>query len=586
MYEAQDSPYQQQNLAPPASTFLAFGRLVPRSSRRKRWGIRQRCLETSSSLPKGGTSRVSSSGQVVFPACAVAHGQETVVTDYQNPTCLAEWFRRRACEAADRPALTFEGRTWSRHEMQRHIEQISQILVEAGVGRGDRVGYFGFDHAVLLLTLFAAVRLGAIFVPINFRLSDGELQTIVSDAGISVLICDTEHAPAIGRLGAALCHRACLGVEEILARLALPGVTVEHETVTAAAGDVAMLIYTSGTTGRPKGVMITHDNVWTSNLNGILGNGFCAGDVALNAAPLFHAAGLNTLTLPVLMAGGHVVLQPSFEAGGYLAAIETYRVTVGLMVPTMMLRVSQHPRFTAANLSSMRLMMTGGAPVPGAVLEVFNNRGVVTNQGYGMTETTSAVVVLPSDQAMARVGSCGRATLLADIKLIDAKGVDIKTPFTAGEICMRGRSIAAGYWNLPKESAETFGADGWILSGDGAYFDEDGFYYICDRIKDMIISGGENIYATEIENVLFGHDAIAEVAVVGQKDPEWGERVVVFASLKPEATLDLKELCEFVAPHLARYKMPRELYLVDSLPRTATGKVSKVDLRRLLVPGE
>ena len=512
------------------------------------------------------------------------------MADFPDPTCLAEWFRRRACEGADRPALTFEDETWTRYEMQRRIEEMSRILLESGVRGGDRVGYFGFNHAILLVTLFASARLGAIFVPINFRLSDGELQAIVSDAGTSVLISDAEHSAAIDRLGPALHHQTNLGVEQIVARLALAAASAvtKHdipELATVAPSNVAMLIYTSGTTGRPKGVMITHDNVWTSNLNGILGNGFCATDVALNAAPLFHAAGLNTLTLPVLMAGGHVVLQGAFEPDCYLAAVEKYRVTVGLMVPTMMLRVSQHPRFKDTDLSSLRLMMTGGAPVPSPVLELFNNRRIVTNQGYGMTETTSAAAILPSDQAMARVGSCGRATLLADIKLIDPDGNDIKTPFVAGEICVRGRSIAAGYWNLPEETAATFGPDGWIRSGDGAFFDKDGFYYIRDRIKDMIISGGENIYAAEIENIIFSHDAIAEVAVIGRKDHEWGERVVVFASLKPDATLNLEELCQFVAPHLARYKMPRELHLVDALPRTATGKVSKVDLRKCLGNG-
>ncbi|MGI4856095.1 MAG: AMP-binding protein, partial [Janthinobacterium lividum] len=302
-------------------------------------------------------------------------------------------------------------------------------------------------------------------------------------------------------------------------------------------------------------------------------------DVALNCAPLFHAAGLCSVSLPILMAGGHLVLLRGFEPGEYLKTLAQYRATVSIMVPTMMSFVSQHEHFDRADLSALRLLSTGGAPVPATLLRAYHARRIPVSQSYGLTESTSAATFLEIEHAFRKLGSCGRAGLMMDMRLTDGDGGVIHQPFVRGEICLRGPSVAPGYWNRPAETAASFDRDGWFHTGDGAYFDDQGFYYICDRIKDMIISGGENIYPAEVENVLCAHPAIADIAIIGRPDARWGERVIAIAALRPEASLSLEELTDFAQAQLARYKLPRELHLVTVVPRSAAGKIVKTVLR-------
>ncbi|WP_454883114.1 acyl-CoA synthetase [Sphingomonas oryzagri] len=496
--------------------------------------------------------------------------------------CIAEWFRRRAEEAPNRPFLTFLDQSWTRGEAHRRAERLAAVLVRSGVRRGDRVAYFGFDHPMLLVALFACARIGAIFTPLNFRLSEGELVDIVTDARVHTLISDSRHQHLVERQWRELGCAVHLPLDDLLEldRQAPAGSDDHGPPAGLDATDVALLMYTSGTTARPKGVMLTHRNIWMSNVTAILGNAFRADDIGLNCAPLFHAAALNTLTMPLLMAGGHLVLQPAFDEAAFLTDVARYRVTVSLLVPTMMMRISQHQSFQASDVSSMRLLMTGGAPVPKRILQTYNDRGILTNQGYGMTETTSAVVLLGAEHAIEKLGSCGRPTMLTDVKLVDARGTKITEPNIRGEICMRGPTVAAGYWNQPEETVAAFDSDGWVHSGDVAYFDEDGFYYICDRLKDMIISGGENVYAAEVESALYEHPSIAEIAVIGTNDDRWGERVTAIVALRRNCSIDLFELSAFAEARLARYKVPRVLHMIDALPRTSTGKVNKSELRR------
>jgi fatty-acyl-CoA synthase len=270
-----------------------------------------------------------------------------------------------------------------------------------------------------------------------------------------------------------------------------------------------------------------------------------------------------------------------FDEAAYFTSVAQYRATLGLLVPTMMVRLARHSQFHQADLSSMRLLMSGGAPVHPDVLDIFNQRGIVTNQGYGMTESTAAVLVLDSHYATRKLGSCGRSTLIADVKLIASDGTQIDLPNQPGEICLRGRTIMAGYWKRPDDTAAVVDQDGWIRSGDIAYFDEDGFYFICDRLKDMIICGGENIYAAEVENVLSSHPAIFEVAVIGRPHPEWGEVAAAFVVPSGVGDTDPEHLNRYAALRLSRYKLPKEYHFVNELPKTATGKIAKPKLREL-----
>jgi len=503
------------------------------------------------------------------------------------PYGLAESFRRRALRAEHHPALSFEDETWSYAEMQQRIEQLASVLSAEGLQRGDRVGYLGFNHPTVLLALFAAARLGAIFVPLNFRLSGPELKQIIDDADLHTLIVDATHQTLIDEVRAGLnCQRFIrsdagsvlppwLSLSELL-QIGASSVP----PVIGTADEVVMLIYTSGTTGRPKGAMLSNENIWVSNMNWLLASEISSKDVMLSMAPMFHVGGLTVLLTPTLLMGGHVVLHKSFDPLAFIRDVERYRVTVTFAVPAMMLFLGQHEDFAAADLASLRLIVAGAAPVPEPLLRLYSERGIPVSQCYGMTEATSGVTFLETDRSLSKLGSCGLAGILSDVKLIDFKGAAITEPNLPGEICLRGGNVIKGYWRMPEASAAAFDAEGWFRSGDVGIVDADGFYFIRDRLKDMIISGGENIYPAEIESLLYEHAAIAEVAVIGAADERWGERVVAVVVLKAGQRLSLDDLLAFVDGRLARYKLPRELQLIDVMPRNPSGKVIKTELRR------
>jgi fatty-acyl-CoA synthase len=508
-----------------------------------------------------------------------------------NPTAhgahavgLHEWLSRRAARVPRQPALSCDGTRWNYAELQQRIERMSAVLVEGGVTAGARVGYLGFNDPMFVVVMFAASRLGATFVPLNFRLSGPELAYVIGDAGIHTLVTGEEHTAVIDSVRDKLActrfiHRGggSPGWEAADALMAQP--QAAPPAVPASADGVAVIMYTSGTTGHPKGAMLTHGNFWANNLNEMLLWDMISTDVTLNFAPMFHVGGLLCGTLTTLMAGGHLVLQRGFDVAAVMQAVAEHRVTVTFGVPAMLLFISQHPDFGQADLSSLRLVAVGGAPMPEPLLRLYAARGVPVHQGYGMTETASMISFLSPDRAIDKLGSCGTPPILTEIKIIGATGEPITEPGAAGEVCIRGANVMAGYWNQPQATAATFTRDGWFRSGDVGYRDAEGFLYICDRLKDMVISGGENIYPAEVESVLYDHPYIAEVAVIGAPDDRWGERVVAVAALKPGKSLTLEALQAFAETRLARYKLPRELRIVDALPRNPTGKVLKARLR-------
>ncbi|MDN8616585.1 acyl-CoA synthetase [Variovorax ginsengisoli] len=497
---------------------------------------------------------------------------------------LHEWLSRRAGRVPGRPALSCGEVRWSYGELQRRIQAMSAVLAAGGVAAGDRVGYLGLNDPMFVVVMFATSRLGGVFVPLNFRLSGPELAWIIGDAGIHTLVAGEEHVPVIDGVRATLAckrfiHRAAgaPGWEPADALMAQPGAV--PAAVPATADALAVIMYTSGTTGHPKGAMLTHGNFWANNLNEMLLWDMVSTDVTLNFAPMFHVGGLLCGSLSTLLAGGHLVLQRAFDVAAMLQAVREHRITVSFAVPAMLLFISQHPDFAEADLSSLRLIAVGGAPMPEPLLRLYAARGIPVHQGYGMTETASMITFLSPDRATDKLGSSGTPPLLTEIRLIDAVGDAITEPGVAGEVCVRGANVMAGYWRQPEATAAVFTRDGWFRSGDVGYRDAEGFLYICDRLKDMVISGGENIYPAEVESVLYDHPDIAEVAVVGAPDERWGERVVAVVAVKPGRTITLEALQAFAETRLARYKLPRELRIVDALPRNPTGKVLKAKLR-------
>jgi len=496
---------------------------------------------------------------------------------------LSEWFRRRALLSPNQPALTFNDQFWTFSALQREIENFADLLAAEGVAKGERVAYLGFNHPTFLVALFATSRLGAIFVPLNFRLTGPENAYMLRDADAKTIIVAESHVAIIDEIrGDIPCERYLFlgderpgwrSITELQKQTQSPAPAVEIDPESA-----ACIIYTSGTTGKPKGAALSHLNLWANNMNWMLAVNYNASDVSLTTAPLFHSGGLCVITLPTLMAGGHIVLQESFDSGAFIEAIEDHRVTAAFCVPAMMLFASQHETFDDANLGSLNKIIVGGAPVPEPLLKLYESRGIPVSQCWGQTETTTGATFLSTDQALDKLGSCGLAGMLCEVKLIDFDGNLLTEPNIPGELCVKGDTVMLGYWNMPEANARAF-KDSWLRTGDVAYRDEEGYYYICDRLKDMIISGGENIYPAEIEGVLYEHPDIAEVAVIGAPDERWGERVVAVVVLKAGKSMTLDQLQEFAETQLGRYKLPRELRLMSELPRNSTGKVQKAVLR-------
>lgn len=496
---------------------------------------------------------------------------------------LAGTALRRADLVPDRIALIYEDQEIRYKEFGDRVRRTASLFRSQGVCIGDRVGYLGLNHPALLETMFAAQALGAIFVPLNFRLTAEELTFIINDAGVHTLVVDDALRPVVEPARTNLCCTNYFSSETDAPEwrhLTTERVEAEPlaEAVSVDQHDVALVMYTSGTTGLPKGAMLTHGNILWNNINSLLAFSGSCNDVILTAAPLFHIGGLNVMTLGSFHMGSTVVLLRNFDPAQVLADIERYKVTQMFGAPAMFLFMSQHPTFETTDLGSIEFLLCGAAPVPESLIELYGARGIDFCQGYGLTETSPFSSFLTPEWTSKKLGSAGQSPLYSDTRIVDDDNEPVAQG-ERGEICLRGPNIMKGYWNRPDATAEAIDTQGWFHSGDVGYLDEDGFLYICDRLKDMVISGGENVYPAEVEGVLYKHDAILEVAVIGLSDEKWGEAVTAVAALHEGQSLTLEELREFAEPLLARYKLPLGLHIVDALPRNPAGKVLKFVLK-------
>ncbi|MGW6024129.1 acyl-CoA synthetase [Streptomyces sp. NPDC055099] len=491
---------------------------------------------------------------------------------------LGSWPARRARKTPHRTALTHQGRTISYAVLHSRVLRLAHALRAHGVRRGDRVAYLGPNHPAYLETFFAAGALGAVFVPLNTRLAAPEIAYQLADAGARTLVHSPAHASVVADLRQTA-GQVVLAVEVGAEYEALLGGSVEEVLDEAVGGDdVCLLMYTSGTTGRPKGAMLTHANLTWNAVNVLVDADLTADTVALVSAPLFHAAALGMLTLPVLLKGGHCVLVESFDPAETLDLVEQHGVGALFGVPTMYERLTRQPRWRTADLSTLRILMCGGAPVPAPLIETYAERGLAFQQGYGMTETAPGVLYLDAEHAQRKAGSAGVPHFFTDVRVVRPDLSPAGTGET-GEVLVRGPHVTPGYWQLPDETAAAF-ADGWFRTGDAARVDADGFVTIADRLKDMIISGGENIYPAEVESALLAHPDVVECAVIGVPDARWGEvpRAVVVPREGTAPAPD--DVLGFLAGRLAPYKVPKSVVCVDELPRTASGKLHKPSLRR------
>ncbi|MFK0191515.1 long-chain fatty acid--CoA ligase [Kitasatospora sp. NPDC090308] len=482
------------------------------------------------------------------------------------------WPARRARKTPHRTALVHDGRRHSYADLHDRTTRLAHALRTAGVRRGDRVAYLGPNHPALLETLFATGLLGALFVPLNTRLARPEIAHQLDDCGARVLVHAPGCAPLVPPGAVPVAVEVGAAYESWLAG-------ADRTPVDEPVGldDTCLIMYTSGTTGRPKGALLTHGNLTWNAYNVLVDTDLRADDRALVNAPLFHTAGLNMLTLPVLLKGGTCHLVESFDPAGALELIARERITYTFGVPTMYDLMARQPGWADADLRSLRILNCGGAPVPRPLIDTYLRRGLSFQQGYGMTETGPGALFLDAEHAVAKAGSAGVPHFFTDVRLAAPDGREAGVGET-GEILVSGPHVGPGYWGLPEATAQSF-RDGWFRSGDAARADADGYLTIADRIKDMYISGGENVYPAEVEEALLALPGVAECAVYGVPDAKWGEvgRAVVVPAAGTAPDPDA--LLAALAGRLARYKLPRTLVLADELPRTASGKLLKHRLR-------
>lgn len=504
---------------------------------------------------------------------------------------IADWIETHARWHGERIALVEGERRLSYGEFAARIDRLAGALAERGIGKGDRVAGLLLNSIPFLELTFACARLGAIFVPLNFRLSPAEIGYILADCGARIVVYHTVFAPLLAPALAADPALVTVPVDSVSREDGQPSydewmasARSLTEKPRVSQQDVHVMMYTSGTTGHPKGAMLTHGNTTWNAINLMLSeNALSTDDVVLTVAPMFHIGGLNIHTLPALYKGIPVVLLPRFEPHETLRTIARERVTALFLVPSMWLMLSQLPDFDAYDLSSLRVLVSGGAPCPIPVIEFFQRRGLRFVEGFGMTETAPNACILDSADAVRKNGSVGKPLMHMQMRIVDDQDRDV-TPGEVGELVVRGPNVFVGYWNRPEATAEAF-RGGWFHTGDLARQDEEGYFYIVDRKKDMLISGGENVYPTEVEQVLYRHPKVVEVAVVGAPDPLWGEIPVLVVAPKEGEHLTLEEVRAFCEGKLAHFKIPKRIVEVAALPRNAAGKVLKRELRRL-VAGE
>ncbi len=492
---------------------------------------------------------------------------------------IGSWPARRARMNPASVALATADEELTYGELAARVEHSAGRLRELGVSPGVRVAYLGPNSIDTWVCFFATARIGGIFVSLNIRLAAPEISYMLADSGSQVLV----HGPECADLAVAA-DPAAQGVEHVVpvadlrpptGAAGLPATVAGQDPVDL--DEPVLILYTSGTTGRPKGAVLTHGNLTWNTVNQLAHVDVLSTDVALCVAPLFHVTGLGQVSMPTLLKGGTVVVVPKFDPGAFLALIGRRSATSFSAVPTMLQMMCEHPDWDSADLSSLRYVVYGGSPITEKVAQTWLSRGVVLQQGYGMTEASPGVFMALGDGSVSRPVSTGVPHFFTDVELHTTDG-DRVVGAGQGELLVRGPHVFAGYWNRPEETARVV-TDGWYRSGDIVRVDDDGWAYVVDRVKDLIISGGENIYPAEVEAVITQLADVSAAAVVAVPDDTWGEVGCAYVVTRPGADLDEVALRAHLDQRLARYKIPRYIELRDDLPRNATGKVLRSVLR-------
>lgn len=500
---------------------------------------------------------------------------------------LTQPLHRSVQQFPERIATICGPRQFTYRQTLERVNRLASALRHCGVATEDRVAVMALNSDRYYQLLHATAWADAITVPVNIRWSVPEIAYSLNEAGVRHLVIDDAFAPLAQPL-----RQACPQLEVLIhcgdaptpdGMLSFESLIADAEPIADAhrRGDaIAGIFYTGGTTGFPKGVMLSHRNLFVSATGCAAARAWTVGGRMLHAAPMFHLADLAAMIANSILSGTHVII-PAFEPVAALAAIAEHRVSDTLLVPTMIQMAVDHPRFGDFDVSSLTNVMYGASPISDSLLEraraAFPAAAFI--QGYGMTELAPAATILTDEyhDDPVRRRSAGRAAPHALVKIVDLNGIEVPRG-TVGEIVVSGDHVMLGYWNKPVETAAAL-RDGWMHTGDGGYMDEDGFVFIADRIKDMIITGGENVYSVEVENVIAKHPAVSQCAVIGVPDQHWGERVHAVVTLAEGESLSLEELREHTKQYIAGYKVPRSLEIIDEFPLSGAGKILKRELR-------
>jgi fatty-acyl-CoA synthase len=496
---------------------------------------------------------------------------------------LADLIDRNAAFAPDKPAIRFMGSSLTYAGLAQRIAQAARALKsQLGVGRGDRVAVLAANHPDCLVLLYACARLGAMLVPLNWRLAVPEQVYILSDASVKALVVEQSLAGVVSPLKSALADVRIVGLgftPDGGASLSamLEGASGDGRVAHVDTSLPLLIVYTSGTTGLPKGAVLRQEALlWNAVMSQHM-HDMTAEDHVLTVLPMFHVGGLNIQTTPALQLGATVTLHPRFAPEPTLEAIERDRPTLAVLVPAIIEAMIEHPRWQATRLDSLRAVTTGSTQVPQRLVDALRDRGVPVLQVYGSTETCPIAIYTRLSGDWHRPGSTGLPGLVCDAQIVDDSGYEAATG-DPGEVIVRGPNVFFEYWGNAKATAEAL-REGWYHTGDIGTRDADGHFFIHDRKQNLIISGGENIYPAEVERVLHQHPSIAEAAVIGCPDAKWQEVPVACIVRRAQATAGPAEIESFCLEQLARYKVPRKYVFLDSLPRNALGKVQHFRLK-------
>jgi fatty-acyl-CoA synthase len=491
---------------------------------------------------------------------------------------IGTWPMLRAVRSGSATALISGSERLTYAQLSERSGRVATALAARGVRRGDRVAVVLRNRLEFLEILFGAARLGAVFVPVNFRLSAPEIEYVLRDSGAAI---------AIGQSvveGDARAAAQAAGVPYLSVDGAEAGYVAERdaaepaEPVAVDPHDPAMILYTSGTTGPPKGAVLSHENILFNVINYLGDWDIRADDVTVVVNPIFHVV-LHILAMPLLYQGGTVILAEEFSPEETLRLIADEGVTVMFAIPTAWQMMVDSPAFAEVDLTALRFIGSGGAACPPRLMQLFEDLGVQYRQGYGLTEITSSGAVMEAADQKRKPGSIGRPFFNVESRIVDGEGRTVGAG-EQGELELRARSIARSYWNKPEETTEAFTADGWFRTGDVAYADHEGFIFLVDRKKDIIISGGENVASMEVEQTLLTHPDLLEAAVIGVPHERWGETPRAIVTTAAGADVDEAAVIAHCRARIAHYKCPTSVLFLDELPKTANGKIAKAQLRR------